>query len=197
MCFSQAHQSKQALELCAVIRPRKVLAGSQNKSSGWGLPGSQLTKIYYQRMQPSKLCGCHSSRPQAWASVQELPSHIWWSCDNQCLTILEMRYSGYQEVDLPFTSLTKHTLIFKRCLYKAAFCLGLGAKVLCWDSSLGCSQPYTVCASNIPLDFLRSKPIEPCWLIIVIWQIYMCIKSWFFYFFNYLDSNAREKKPTK
>lgn len=155
MSQAQAHQSKQALEFWAVIKPRKVLAGSQNKSCRWGLPGSQLTKIYYQRMQPSKHCGCHSSRPPMWASVQELYSHIWWNCDNRCLTILGVRYSGHQEVDLPFTSLTKHTLILKRCLHKAAFCLGLQQKLCAEKVHLNAANHIYI--SNISEDICKKK----------------------------------------
>lgn len=63
----------------------------------------------------------HSSEPESRPSrffLQRFTPHIWWTCDNQCQTILEIRYPGYQEVDLPSTSLRKHTLIFKLGFHK-------------------------------------------------------------------------------
>jgi len=68
----QPHQSKQALEFRAVISTGKALARSQNKSSSGGFPGSQLTKIYYQRMQSAELCVRRSSGLQTWASAAPL-----------------------------------------------------------------------------------------------------------------------------
>lgn len=68
----QPHQSKQALEFGAVIGPGKALAGSQNKSSSGGFPGSQLTKIYYGRMQSTELCVRRSSGLRTWASAAPL-----------------------------------------------------------------------------------------------------------------------------
>lgn len=69
---SQSHQSKQALEFRAIISTGKALAGSQNKLSSGGLPGSQLTKIYSGRMQSAELGVRRSSGLQTWASATAL-----------------------------------------------------------------------------------------------------------------------------
>lgn len=68
----QTHQSKHALDFRAVIGAGKALAGSQNKSSSGGLPGSQLTKIYSGRMQSAELGVRRSSGLQTWASAAAL-----------------------------------------------------------------------------------------------------------------------------
>lgn len=155
---AQPHQSKQALESRAVISAGKALAGSQNKSSSGGFPGSQLTKIYYQRMQSAELCVRRSGGRQSWASAAP---HIWRGCNHRPRTVLEIRYSGYQEVDSTSTSLAKHALIFQVFFYKAVFCL---------------EDRVKLCAGKMRRDgagafgdfgpFLKKhRLIESCWFV--------------------------------
>lgn len=65
--------------------------------------------------------------------------HIWRGCGHRPRTVLEIRYSGYQEVDSTSTSLAKHALIFKVFFYKAVFCLEHRVKIMRWENSLGWS----------------------------------------------------------
>lgn len=63
--------------------------------------------------------------------------HIWRGRDNQCQTVLEIRYPGYQEVDSTSTSLAKHALIFQVRFSKAVFCLELHRLKLCAGNRRG------------------------------------------------------------
>lgn len=63
--------------------------------------------------------------------------HIWRGCNHQCRTVLEIRYSGYQEVDSTSTSLAKHALIFKVFFYKSCVLSWAQGEIMRWENLLG------------------------------------------------------------